>query len=204
MSDRDRILAAIADAEGALGPSGSRAPHPGPYTPPTLPADWGTFAHQLQVVGGESLDPVPTEDLPAQLEHLCRVWSPDGRVVASSSLPLGSWEMADPDADPASLADVSIAILRGALGVAENGAVALDGREARPRALPFLCTRLLLVLDASSIVSDMHAAVARMPPDATAHHHYTWVSGPSKTADIEQTLVLGAHGPKALAVLGVV
>lgn len=197
MNDRDHILAEIAAVNSP------RTAHPGPYSAPALPTDWATFAHELQVVGGEPLDPVPVADVPAQLERLCRIWSPEGRVVASASLPLGSWEMADPDADPASLADVSIAILRGALGVAENGAVALDGREARPRALPFLCTRLVLLVEASAIVPDMHAAIARMPADATAHHHYTWVSGPSKTADIEQTLVLGAHGPKALAVLGI-
>ena len=51
-------------------------------------------------------------------------------------------------------------------------------------------------------VEDLHAAFAALPPDALAGHHLTWISGPSKTADIEQTLVLGAHGPRALAVLG--
>jgi L-lactate utilization protein LutC len=42
-----------------------------------------------------------------------------------------------------------------------------------------------------------------MPADALAHHHFTWVSGPSKTADIESTLVIGAHGPRALAAVAV-
>jgi L-lactate dehydrogenase complex protein LldG len=105
------------------------------------------------------------------------------------------------DAAPATFSDVAVAVLFGSLAVAENGAVALSGAHARVRALPFLCERLVLLVEAGSVVPDMHAAVERLPDDATAHHHYTWISGPSKTADIEQALVLGAHGPRACTVV---
>jgi L-lactate dehydrogenase complex protein LldG len=59
------------------------------------------------------------------------------------------------------------------------------------------------LLDTGRLVADMHAALAGLPADALAQHHFTFVAGPSKTADIEGTLVLGAHGPRALAVFGV-
>jgi L-lactate dehydrogenase complex protein LldG len=105
--------------------------------------------------------------------------------------------------DPHALADVAVAILCGAPAVAENGAVGLDGREARPRALPVICERLVLLVDLHRLVPDMHAALAGLPEGALEHHHFTFVAGPSKTADIEGALVLGAHGPRALAVIGI-
>ena len=87
--------------------------------------------------------------------------------------------------------------------MAENAAVAVEGKYVRVRALPFLCEELVLLLDLGAIVSNMHEAVSRMPADATRFHHFTWISGPSKTADIEQTVVLGAHGPRSLVVVGI-
>jgi L-lactate dehydrogenase complex protein LldG len=109
----------------------------------------------------------------------------------------------DVGADPHSFADVAVAILVGATPVAENGAIALAGSEARPRALHVLCERLIVLVDPDEVVPEMHAAFARIPDGALAHHHYTWVSGPSKTADIESVLVIGAHGPRALAAVAV-
>jgi L-lactate dehydrogenase complex protein LldG len=124
--------------------------------------------------------------------------------AALARLGSGPWQRVPAEEDPHALADVSVAILCGAFGVAENGAVGLDGREAMPRALPVLCERLILLVDTTAIVADMHEALDRLPDGALAHHHFTFVAGPSKTADIEGALVLGAHGPRALAVFGVV
>jgi hypothetical protein len=160
----------------------------------------------LVAAGGEAHGPFTADDLAPRVAELCRAWSGGARVLATDAafarLGAGPWQPVSTAADPHALADVSVAILCGALGVAENGAVGLDGREARPRALPVLCERLILLLDTSVIVSDMHAALEGLPDGALAHHHFTFVAGPSKTADIEGELVLGAHGPRALAVFG--
>ena len=115
----------------------------------------------------------------------------------------GPWAPVPTSGDPHALADVTVAILCGALAVAENGAVGLDGREARPRALPVICERLVLLVETRRIVPEMHAALAGLPEGALAQHHFTFVAGPSKTADIEGALVLGAHGPRALAVFAI-
>jgi L-lactate dehydrogenase complex protein LldG len=184
-----------------------RAPHPGAYAAPTGPRDWETFATALRAVGGEPLGPLARAALGFELSRLCRSWAPGGRVVAAgpalAALGPGPWQAVPDDAAPATFADVAVAVLFGSLAVAENGAVALHGAHARARALPFLCERLVLLVEAGSVVADMHAAIAGLPGDATAHHHYTWISGPSKTADIEQALVLGAHGPRACTVIAV-
>ena len=80
--------------------------------------------------------------------------------------------------------------------------MAVAGAFAPHRALHFLCQRLVLLLPVERIVPDMHAAIADLAAEAPREHHLTWISGPSKTADIEQALVYGAHGPLALAVVG--
>ncbi|MEX2206511.1 MAG: LUD domain-containing protein [Myxococcota bacterium] len=201
MTARDRVVARVREAVRHA------APAPAPFVPGARRADFAAFAELLIAAGGEAHGPLGAAELGARVADLCRAWSGGARVLATDAalarLGAGPWQPVPADADPHTLADVSVAILCGSFGVAENGAVGLDGREARPRALPVLCERLILLLDTRAIVPDMHAALARLGDGALAHHHFTFVAGPSKTADIEGTLVLGAHGPRELAVFGV-
>ena len=106
--------------------------------------------------------------------------------------------------EPHALADVDLAIVRGRFGVAENGAVWVSDSEVAERALYFLAQHLVLVLPASEIVSDLHAAYERIGRSAEPLGTRPWqgfIAGPSKTADIEQALVVGAHGPRSLCVV---
>jgi len=96
-------------------------------------------------------------------------------------------------------ADVDLTIVRGELGVAENGAVWVNADSLRHRALLFLSGNLILVVEGRNIVPDMEGAYARL--DFTRLRSGYFISGPSKTADIEQCLVIGAHGSKSLLVL---
>lgn len=98
-------------------------------------------------------------------------------------------------ATPHNLAHIDLAIVRGEFAVAENGAVWLDAATTRHRALYFLAQHIVIVVDKTQVVSTMHEAYKRIGFDKAGYG--VFVSGPSKTADIEQSLVIGAHGPKS-------
>ena len=101
--------------------------------------------------------------------------------------------------DPHLLADLDLLVCEAVFGVAENGAVWLPVSRVGSRAAPFLATSVAVLLDRDAIVADLHDAYARLGLGAESFG--VLVAGPSKTADIEQSLVIGAHGPKELTVL---
>lgn len=96
------------------------------------------------------------------------------------------------------LENVEVAIISAQFGVAENGSVWVTNELLPTRVLPFICQHLVVVLDKNKIVSTMHNAYDKI--DKAAYGFGAFIAGPSKTADIEQSLVLGAHGPKTMTV----
>ncbi|RYY32918.1 MAG: lactate utilization protein B/C [Sphingobacteriaceae bacterium] len=94
--------------------------------------------------------------------------------------------------------DVEWAIIKGHFGVAENGAVWVTGDLMEFRALPFICQRLAIIIQQNGILPTMHDAYRHIGD--SVYSYGAFIAGPSKTADIEQSLVLGAHGPKGMAV----
>lgn len=99
---------------------------------------------------------------------------------------------------PHLLSEIHIALMDVQFGVAENGAVWVTEAQYKIRALPFICTHLAVLLHKKDIVPDMHAAYERI--GQSEYGFGLFIAGPSKTADIEQSLVLGAHGPKSMTV----
>jgi L-lactate dehydrogenase complex protein LldG len=91
-----------------------------------------------------------------------------------------------------------IASFQGALGVAESGAIWVAPHTTDARQQLFLAEHVTLVVRVDAIVETLHEAYAQL--DVAAAPFGCFVCGPSKTADIEQTLVVGAHGPLALTV----
>ena len=66
------------------------------------------------------------------------------------------------------------------------------------RAIFFITQHLALVVPAEQMVHNLHEAYARISLGTSSLG--VFISGPSKTADIEQSLVIGAHGPRSLTV----
>ena len=100
--------------------------------------------------------------------------------------------------DPHHLADLDWSVAQGAFGVAENGAIWVDQTPLPHRVMLFIPQHLALILPAASLVPHMHAAYGRL--GTLGRGAGVFISGPSKTADIEQSLVIGAHGCRSLHV----
>ena len=106
---------------------------------------------------------------------------------------------APPTTEPHALRDLAVLACSATLGVAENGALWIATSDVMHRAGLFLAQRVVIVVAAEDIVSTLHDAYERIDIRATSFG--TFVAGPSKTADIEQAMVIGAHGPKELTVI---
>jgi len=89
-------------------------------------------------------------------------------------------------------------VVRGRFGVAENGSVYVDAADLGERTDVVRSEHLVLVIPVVAIVATMHEAVRQIPPGSGCGW---FLSGPSKTADIEQSLVIGAQGARTLHVI---
>lgn len=98
----------------------------------------------------------------------------------------------------AKLESVGIFFMHGSIGVAENGAIWLTEKNIGNRLLPFICENLVMVVYERDIVPNMHEVYNKVRVDEEGYS--VFIAGPSKTADIEQSLVIGAHGPLSLHV----
>jgi L-lactate dehydrogenase complex protein LldG len=101
--------------------------------------------------------------------------------------------------DPHALDGLDVSILPGELAVAENGAVWVDGAAFQHRVVFVVPEHLVLVVAAENVVNDMHEAYVRLA--GRPIRYGLFISGPSKTADIEQALVIGAQGARSCTVL---
>jgi L-lactate dehydrogenase complex protein LldG len=88
--------------------------------------------------------------------------------------------------------------LRADLAVAENGAMWIPETRMANRLIPFICQHLVIVLNPVVIINNMHEAYQQL--NVSAEGFGVFIAGPSKTADIEQNLVIGAHGARSLRV----
>jgi L-lactate dehydrogenase complex protein LldG len=93
---------------------------------------------------------------------------------------------------------VHTVFLQGEVAVAENAAIWVPEQNMGNRMLPFICEELVLVINEADVVATMHDAYSRISTDEDGYG--VFIAGPSKTADIEQSLVIGAHGPLRLQV----
>ena len=190
MNSRERMLAAIRRNK----PSASPLPDLPTFAEPEED-QVALFSEVVEKVGGNVLRGLPPSELTQQIAQLHpeaqHTWSADSSLLASNVT-------IDRETPPARLANVDVALLRGTLGVAENGAIWVPEEELPQRVLAFITQHLIIVLEEQRMVWNMHQAYQTLGTDLSGFGLF--ISGPSKTADIEQSLVVGAHGPRSLTV----
>ena len=187
MSERERVLSALQRREAEAG-----APDLDEWTRRLGPPDGDAiarFASVLDAVGGRS-SLCDRSEVRSQIEEIAG--QVDAKMVRN--------EIEDPDSlSPHDYREVDLLVVSADLAVAENGAVWVSERNIQERAALFLCQHLVVLVECHRVVYHMHEAYAAVEVDAGSFGLF--ISGPSKTADIEQALVIGAHGPRSLNVI---
>lgn len=164
-------------------------------TPTVYPDPEAAFISMSNTVGADVVKLKDGDDINALIRNLY----PDAKVFASN-LPEITIAQLNPDTvgEAAELNGTDVGIIKGTVGVAENGCIWIP-QTMKERAVCFISEYLVILLDSDCIVSNMHQAYERI--EMTDYGYGTFISGASKTADIAQALVMGAQAARGVKVI---
>lgn len=149
------------------------------------------FSKVIQTVGGKALE-CKEEELNTVIDALY----PDAVFISSNVDACTLATVKENElSTPHELQNLDLAIVKGEFAVAENGAVWMKNLNNKHRALYFIANNIVIIVSKDDVVNNMHEAYERIEFEEAGYG--VFISGPSKTADIEQSLVIGAHGPKS-------
>ena len=190
MTSRESILERL----GKNSPQDSPLPAL-PAPGPGLPDPVEKFKTVLGSIGGTVVQVTNWNEINA---YLNQYFSASARWISRVPELSQIENTMDSGVDPHQFENVLLTILKGHFGVAENGAVWITDENMGDRSLPFICEHLVVVIHSKDIFPTLHEAYDHT--DQSLYDFGTFIAGPSKTADIEQSLVLGAHGSKSMIV----
>ena len=155
------------------------------------------FIKMTESVGGHVIEVKEGQDINALVHEMY----PDAKEIASN-LPEVTIATRNPDSvgRARDLNGTDVGIIRGQFGVAENACVWIP-QTMKEKAICFISENLVILLPKSQIVNNMHEAYKRIQFDKTYDGYGTFISGPSKTADIAQVLVMGAQAARSATIL---
>ena len=161
----------------------------------TYPDPLMQFMNMTKSVGGNAIE----VDKGRDINEIIRELYPDAREIASN-LPEITIATRNPDkvGRARDLNGTDVGVIRGVFGVAENGCVWIP-QTMKEKAVCFISENLVILLNKSEIVNNMHEAYRRI--QFNDYGYGTFISGPSKTADIAQVLVMGAQAARSATVL---
>ena len=163
----------------------------------TYPNPLVQFVKMSEMVGGQVIE----VDAGRDINVLIRELFPEAKEIASN-LPEITIATRNPDTvgRARDLNGTDVGIIRGQFGVAENGCIWIP-QTMKEKAICFISENLIILLPKSQIVNNMHEAYKRIEFDKTYDGYGTFISGPSKTADIAQVLVMGAQAARSATIL---
>ena len=163
----------------------------------TYPDPLVQFIKMTESVGGHVIEVKEGQDI----NELVKEMYPDAKEIASN-LPEVTIATRNPDTvgRARDLNGTDVGIIRGQFGVAENACVWIP-QTMKEKAICFISENLVILLPKSQIVNNMHEAYKRIKFAETYDGYGTFISGPSKTADIAQVLVMGAQAARSATVL---
>ncbi len=219
MSARDSVLAGV---RRSLGVTGTEAPRrfeverrlaeaPAGVVPERGQGDAGqrlaTFKAEAERAQASVAEVATRAEVPAEVARFLRDANCPAtvRMGADPRLAAMPWsetalEISSGPSDGHDLNAVSFAFA----GIAETGTLALVSGADNPTTLNFLPDNHIVVLRRADVVADYEAAIARLRAaygKGGAPRTLNLVAGPSRSGDIEQTLLLGAHGPRRLHIV---
>ena len=161
----------------------------------TYPEPLVQFIKVSEAVGGHVIEVDPGRDINTLI---CELY-PEAKEIASN-LPEVTIATRNPDTvgRARDLNGTDVGVIRGMFGVAENGCIWVP-QQMKEKAVCFISENLVILLPKSQIVNNMHEAYRRIA--FNDYGYGTFISGPSKTADIAQVLVMGAQAARSVTVL---
>ena len=146
------------------------------------------------------------EDFKRNLEAVdghCIIARNDAEVEAAVKGITGGKRIATSEAPPPTkdLFNFDVGITRAQAGIAETGTLVLDSSVEQNRLVSLVPPIHIAILDASRIYATLGETLSALQANGEVSPAITFITGPSRTADIELTLAIGVHGPQELYVI---
>ena len=211
MSSRDKILSALREstkelllrelqAENDSARDIFAMPDISAFKPTTFENPVDRFIETARTVSGASVVELTDGE---GVNDIIRQVYPDAKIVGSHLEQVDATINPDLVEEAKDLMCVDVGVVEGKIGVAENGCIWIP-QTMKERAVCFACEYLVILIHKEDIVSNMHEAYAkieRTPEYFNPYRFGTFISGPSKTADIESALVYGAQAARGVTVI---
>lgn len=203
-SSREKILARLKAAQDRRGETGEEIPD---FTSPiyhALNESLATeFKTNLELIGGQVILCPTKKDIQEQIRKICNEREKNSVFCVDRSLQKLLNEVVDVDADAGHFQTLNIGVTGCEFLVAHLGSVLVSSAQISGRRLNVFPETHIVIAHEQQLTGYLEEALDKLQKkyENNLPSLISTITGPSRTADIEKTLVMGMHGPKSLIVL---